>query len=294
MKFLNNGDLSFMDLEAIMFEGGLKRTGRGDRKRRRILTKGQQLIVSPVNHPAPLGVGPLNKPEPPPVRGGFSAEPTATASRFELTAVVTQIPKSASREDVANFFRERCGNVIDVKFVPGNSSIACVQFSDPHAMEKAVNGLSHPAIRGQVVLVRPSLEVRQQLQHNKTAPRYPAVRGGEEEVSSAAGSVNKPPPVGGSGGPAPSLMASPLSYSRKIRVSNLPKNASVPEIRQMYQRYGDVESTDMHYNQEKPVCDIVFRTLKAANEAAHATDGYLLGGDFLHVIQATDAPGGPK
>ena len=51
-------------------------------------------------------------------------------AKFELTAVVSNIPTSASSDDVYNFFSEKCGqgSVKDVKFVPSNHHIACVEF----------------------------------------------------------------------------------------------------------------------------------------------------------------------
>lgn len=274
MKFLNQGDLVFSDLECLMFEGGLKRAGH-QRKRRKVLSTSHQISGSAAV------AGPTAQLESGGTRAHSAREPNS--GKFELTAVVQNIPKSATREDVHRYFTDRCGQVVDVKFVPGKSNIACVQFAQASAMEKAVSGLANPTINGVEVRVRPSQEIRDEMAQKPQKRSDFSARPGQgfHTVTSA--------PIAG---------ASTVN-SRKIRASKLPRRITQAQVRNIFDRYGDIESLDLkpeHSTAGKlsyQYCDIVYRTAKSAMEAAATTDGYMLAGEHLQVHQATDAPPPP-
>eukprot|EP00392_Amoebophrya_sp_AT5.2_P015255 g15456.t1 len=184
MKFFPhlNGDVSFLDLEKLMFEGGVRKPGYGQKRRK--------LKIAP---------GPQNRdagatgPQGPPHRGDNYRERDrdtyraddryrgrdrgydygrgdyggggGRSGKFELTAVVSMIPRQATPDDLYRYFSEKCGRVVDVKFVPGNATIACVQFAEQRAMDKAVSGLANPEVCGAPVKIRASLEIREEMNY---------------------------------------------------------------------------------------------------------------------------------
>ncbi|CAD7933341.1 unnamed protein product [Amoebophrya sp. A120] len=93
-----------------------------------------------------------------------------TEENMELTAVVSNVHRHATRDEVRNYFTEKCGKVADIRFVPGRGmfSIACIQFEDRQGIEKAIHGLADPMIKGYRVTIKSSVQIRQDLQKGKT------------------------------------------------------------------------------------------------------------------------------
>ncbi|CAD7936019.1 unnamed protein product [Amoebophrya sp. A25] len=274
MKFLNGGDLSFFDLEKLMFEGGLKKSGAGQ-KRRRVDPK----ILQPPPAAAPpssssrggfpYGPGPAPLPGGPPHHGhqqnqhrqlfstgDRSATGGSSRSKFELTAVVSNVPKHAQMEDLFQFFNDKCGRVVDIKFVPGNLTIACVQFAEQKAMDKAVSGLGNPVIAGSEVKIRPSLEIKEEMAHRPKRQVFGEQGGGEK--------------------------------SRMCRVTGFANLQQVnkEDIHRMFVKYGDIEQIITRLDG----MEVVYRTGANASQAVQAMNGFIFRGDELKVSQNDIVP----
>ncbi|CAD7925696.1 unnamed protein product [Amoebophrya sp. A120] len=282
MKFLNGGDISFLDLEKIMFEGGTKKVGHNQKRR-----KVQQHTSSSSSH---MVHGPYTsaRATAPPLapnlqQGGATgsygpssagpssssaAQAAATAAqqaqvhaRFEVTVVVHGVPRVATYDDVKNYFEQKCGKVIDVKFVPGNNSLVCVQFEEMRAMNKAVSGLANPEILGVPVRVRPSLEVREELQNKprrQVMQEFPTTKQNEHP-----------------------------RHSRKIRITNVHVRATTSDMYKLFQPFGDIESTTLRGD---GACDLSYRNVNSATDATIAMNGFQYLGEALQIVQASETP----
>lgn len=184
------------------------------------------------------------------------------------------------------FLQERCGRVVDVKFVPGNQTIACVEFAEAASLHKAVHGLGDPQINKQSVTVRPSLEIRQEMDQNKRGAR--GVMGPEGPPGSSGGA-----PAGAAAGAVAAAAARagagpPPEAGRKIRIMNLGKESTVGErdVRKLFLLYGEIESVVMN----PKTTDLLYKSAQSASDACEAMDGFLFGGQLLQVAQGSEAP----
>lgn len=308
MRFLDNGDLNFIDLEKLMFEGGIKRVGQG----RKVKANRRKDAAAAANR------GPLFREKEPRQQFHRRNEHDAPVLFFELTAVVSNIPASAKQEDVSNYFNDRCGKVVDVKFVPNNNTIACVEFAEASSMNKALHGLANPEILGVPVFIRSSLDIKKQIHTKSRKDTITTLRGdagshmnlsdkGPMNTSGDLSNINPNlvnPNLGSMSNPnlkaGPSLnilgssggTVNPAdTMAKKIRVNGLAKMATEQDVRRIFASYGEIESIDIRSGQTKcNTCDIVFKNPQTATDATIAMDGYSFCGEMLSVSQATQAP----
>lgn len=84
--------------------------------------------------------------------------------------------------------------------------------------------------------------------------------------------------------------------SKKLYVGNLPFSSTEPELRELFERHGGVESvnviTDRETGRPRGFAFVEMSEASAASDAIKALDGTQLGGRALRVNEAQDKRGG--
>ncbi|XP_042429311.1 RNA-binding protein 39-like isoform X2 [Zingiber officinale] len=196
-----------------------------------------------------------------------AAEPEADPERDQRTVFAYQLSLKADERDVYEFF-SKAGKVRDVRLIMDRNSrrskgVGYIEFYDVMSVPMAI-ALSGQLLLGQPVMVKPSEAEKNLVQSNTTA--------------------------GGTGLTGPNSGA-----ARRLYVGNLHLNITEPQLRQVFEPFGQVELVQLPLDPLTGLCKgygfIQFARLEDAR-AAQSLNGQLeIAGRTIKVSAVTDQTG---
>nr|XP_009384003.1 PREDICTED: RNA-binding protein 39 isoform X2 [Musa acuminata subsp. malaccensis] len=194
-------------------------------------------------------------------------EPEADPERDQRTVFAYQLSLKADERDVYEFF-SRAGKVRDVRLIMDRNSrrskgVGYIEFYDVMSVPMAI-ALSGQLLLGQPVMVKPSEAEKNLVQSNTAA--------------------------GGAG-----LTGANSGAARKLYVGNLHLNITEPQLRQVFEPFGQVELVQLPLDPQTGLCKgygfIQFARLEDAR-AAQSLNGQLeIAGRTIKVSAVTDQAG---
>eukprot|EP00397_Hematodinium_sp_SG-2012_P030960 GEMP01032826.1.p1 GENE.GEMP01032826.1~~GEMP01032826.1.p1 ORF type:complete len:447 (+),score=112.42 GEMP01032826.1:193-1533(+) len=246
MKFIDGGDLSFEELERIMFLGGLKKR----RKKMMMVQETQEKSRSRSRSLTPEKTGlPSDTPVSVSTEMSFMIK---TSMKLQYAVMCTQVPIEANELELFKFFSFNGGKTRDVAILYNGerpSGTAFVEFLEFNSLRKACSH-TNPEIFGKSMILRPALDVRN-----------------EQQAALAQGGDSK--------------HAVDNTMNRRLRITNLLAVINESDMLGIFKPFGDIEAIDMHRKDGRKICEITFKKEEDARDAVLSMQGFELAGQPL-------------
>lgn len=246
MKFINGGDLTFEELERIMFLGGLKK------KKKKMAQETREDPVKDKSSSRDRSRTPVKE------RNGENKAKAATVSaemefmtkssmRLQYAVICTQVPPEANELELFKFFTFNGGRTRDVCVLYNGdkpTGTAFVEFQEFNSLRKACSN-TNPEVFGKPMIIRHALDVK------------------EEYINSEE------------------FRDSDVTSKRRLRITNLLAVINESDMLGIFKPFGDIEAIDMHRKDGRKICELTFKKEADAQDAVQSMQGVELAGQPL-------------
>jgi len=248
MKFINGGDLTFEELERIMFLGGLKK------KKKKMVQETREDPIKSKSSSRDRSRTPVkerntekeNKAKAEVVSQEMEFM-TKSSMRLQYAVICTQVPPEANELELFKFFSFNGGRTRDVCVLYNGdkpTGTAFVEFQEFNSLRKACSN-TNPEVFGKPMIIRHALDVK------------------EEYINSEE------------------FRDSDATSNRRLRITNLLAVINESDMLGIFKPFGDIEAIDMHRKDGRKICELTFKKEADAKDALTSMQGFELAGQPL-------------